>query len=129
MGGSSPTRVKERCKSRCVCCPPLDQTPTRPQPSKLSSKSKNSPAHDPLCAPALTCSKEKDRLFHAIQTVPIVKHVVFWSEQTCFFHLPSPACSKEKDRLFHAIQTVPVVKKKAEWALKWISRCALLAAC
>lgn len=31
--------------------------------------------------------------------------------------------SKEKDHLFHAIQTVPVVKKKAEWALKWITRC------
>jgi len=31
--------------------------------------------------------------------------------------------SKEKDRLFHAIQTVPVVKKKADWALKWITRC------
>ena len=35
----------------------------------------------------------------------------------------APLCSKEKDRLFHAIQTVPVVKKKAEWALKWITRC------
>lgn len=30
----------------------------------------------------------------------------------------------EKDRLFRAIETIPAVKKKAEWALKWIERCA-----
>jgi ribonucleoside-diphosphate reductase subunit M2 len=31
----------------------------------------------------------------------------------------------EKDRLFHAMETVPCVKRKAEWALKWIDRCAI----
>ena len=35
--------------------------------------------------------------------------------------------AQEKNRLFHAIETVPVVKKKADWALKWITRCGALA--
>ncbi len=35
----------------------------------------------------------------------------------------------EKDKLFHAIETVPCVKKKAQWALKWIERCAPCSAC
>ena len=30
----------------------------------------------------------------------------------------------QKHKLMHAIETVPVVKKKADWALKWITRCA-----
>lgn len=30
----------------------------------------------------------------------------------------------EKHRLFHSIETVPCIMKKAQWALKWISRCA-----
>jgi hypothetical protein len=34
----------------------------------------------------------------------------------------------EKDRLFHAISTVPCVKKKADWAIKWINRCACILA-
>jgi ribonucleotide reductase beta subunit family protein with ferritin-like domain len=33
----------------------------------------------------------------------------------------------EKDKLFHAIQTVDCVKKKADWAMKWINRCAVAA--
>lgn len=31
---------------------------------------------------------------------------------------------QEKHKLFHAIDTVPAVKHKADWALKWIGRCA-----
>ncbi len=30
----------------------------------------------------------------------------------------------EKHRLFHAVDTIPAVTRKAEWALKWIGRCA-----
>lgn len=30
---------------------------------------------------------------------------------------------QEKHRLFHAIDTFPAIKKKADWAIKWISRC------
>jgi hypothetical protein len=33
--------------------------------------------------------------------------------------------SKEKTRLFHAVDTVPAVKRKAQWALKWVGRCAI----
>lgn len=29
----------------------------------------------------------------------------------------------EKHKLFHAIETFPAIKKKADWAIKWISRC------
>jgi len=32
--------------------------------------------------------------------------------------------SAEKHRLFHAVDTVPAVRRKAQWALKWIGRCA-----
>ena len=32
--------------------------------------------------------------------------------------------SAEKHRLFHAVETVPAVRRKAQWALKWIGRCA-----
>ena len=31
--------------------------------------------------------------------------------------------SKEKDMLFHAIDNMPAIKRKADWALKWITRC------
>lgn len=31
---------------------------------------------------------------------------------------------QEKHRLFHAIENFPAIKRKADWALKWISRCA-----
>lgn len=31
---------------------------------------------------------------------------------------------QEKNRLFQAMTTVPAVQRKAEWALKWIGRCA-----
>lgn len=30
---------------------------------------------------------------------------------------------QEKDKLFRAIQTVDCVKRKADWAIKWITRC------
>ncbi len=31
--------------------------------------------------------------------------------------------SKEKDSLFHAIDNIPIIRRKADWALKWITRC------
>lgn len=34
--------------------------------------------------------------------------------------------TQEKDKLFHAIDHFDSVKRKAEWALKWTSRCAKL---
>lgn len=34
--------------------------------------------------------------------------------------------SSERDYLFRAIDTIPCVKKKADWALKWIQKCAPL---
>ena len=33
--------------------------------------------------------------------------------------------SKQKTYLFQAIQNIPCVAKKADWAIKWIERCAL----
>ena len=30
----------------------------------------------------------------------------------------------QKDHLFRAVDTIPCVAKKADWALKWITRCA-----
>ena len=36
--------------------------------------------------------------------------------------------TREKTRLFHAVVTVPAVKRKADWALKWVGRCAHTAA-
>jgi hypothetical protein len=32
--------------------------------------------------------------------------------------------SKQKTYLFQAMQNIPCVAKKADWALKWIERCA-----
>lgn len=34
--------------------------------------------------------------------------------------------SVEKDKLFHAVDHFDSVKRKADWALKWTSRCGLL---
>lgn len=32
--------------------------------------------------------------------------------------------AQEKDRLFHAIDNFESVRRKADWALKWLGRCA-----
>jgi hypothetical protein len=32
--------------------------------------------------------------------------------------------TKQKQYLFQAMQNIPCVSKKADWALKWIERCA-----
>ncbi len=29
----------------------------------------------------------------------------------------------QKDHLFRAVDTIPCVAKKADWAIKWITRC------
>lgn len=34
--------------------------------------------------------------------------------------------TQEKDKLFHAVDNFESVQKKANWALKWLSRCARL---
>lgn len=33
--------------------------------------------------------------------------------------------NQEKNYLFKAIQNIPCIAKKADWAFKWIERCAL----
>ena len=30
----------------------------------------------------------------------------------------------QKQHLFHAIENIPCIARKAEWAMKWITRCA-----
>ena len=31
--------------------------------------------------------------------------------------------SQQKQHLFHAIDTIPCIRRKADWAMKWITRC------
>ncbi len=55
---------------------------------------------------------------------PRIKHLPRGAEMYSLLLETYIKDSAEKHRLFHAVETVPAVRRKAQWALKWVGRCA-----